>query len=124
MSISKDEDLELHCKREPNFCFVNNYFHVGLKAWQANMDIQPALNEYKAVTYMFQCVSKTQDRCSQAMKESPKEAFDNNMDNHENIKKKKKKIAKAYLSSRECSVQEAVYHILLELKLTRIFPAV
>ena len=33
-------------------------------------------------------------------------------------------IAKAYLSSRECSVQEAVYHILSELKLRRIFPAV
>ena len=32
--------------------------------------------------------------------------------------------AKAYLSSRECSVQEAVYHILPELKLKRIFPAV
>ena len=26
--------------------------------------------------------------------------------------------------NRECSVQEAVYHILLELKLRRIFPAV
>ena len=35
-----------------------------------------------------------------------------------------KTIAKAYLSNRECSVQEAVYHILSELKLRRIFPAV
>ena len=35
-----------------------------------------------------------------------------------------KAIAKAYLSSRGCSVQEAVYHILPELKLSRIFPAV
>ena len=35
-----------------------------------------------------------------------------------------KAIAKAYLSNRECTVQEAVYHILLELKLSRIFPAV
>ena len=39
LSISKDEDLELHLKRVPNSCFVNNYFDVGLKAWQANMDI-------------------------------------------------------------------------------------
>ena len=29
--ISKDEDLELHLKRKPNLCFVNNYFDVGLK---------------------------------------------------------------------------------------------
>ena len=34
-----------------------------------------------------------------------------------------KTIAKAYLSNRECSVQEAVYHIPSELKLRRIFPA-
>ena len=32
LSISKDEDLELHLKRVPNSCFVNNYFDVGLKA--------------------------------------------------------------------------------------------
>ena len=30
-SISKDEDLQLHLKREPNSCFANNYFNVGLK---------------------------------------------------------------------------------------------
>ena len=35
-----------------------------------------------------------------------------------------KTIAKAYLSNRECSVQEAVGHLLPELKLRRIFPAV
>ena len=35
-----------------------------------------------------------------------------------------KTIAKAYLSSQGGSVQEAVYHILSELKLRRIFPAV
>ena len=50
LPISKNEDLELHLKRESNSCFVNNYFDVGLKAWQANMDRQPVLNEYKAVT--------------------------------------------------------------------------
>ena len=33
-------------------------------------------------------------------------------------------IAKAYLSNGECSVPEAVYHILAELKLQRILPAV
>ena len=40
LSISKDEDLELHLKRQPNSCFVNDYFDVDLKAWQANMDIK------------------------------------------------------------------------------------
>ena len=35
-----------------------------------------------------------------------------------------KTITRAYLSNRECSVQEAIYRILPELKLKRIFPAV
>ena len=120
LSISEDEDLELHLKRQPHPCFVNNYFDVSLKAWQANMDIQPIFNEHKAVTYMCQYFSKTEDQCSQAMRQAAKEALEDNMHYHDIMKT----IAKAYLSSRECSVQEAVYHVLPELKLRRIFPAV
>ena len=45
LSISKDEDLELHLKK-PNFYFFNNYFDVGLQAWQANVDRKPVLSEY------------------------------------------------------------------------------
>ena len=62
LSISKCEDLELHLKREPNSCFVNNYFGIGFKAWQANMDIEPVFNEYKTVAYMCRYFSKTEDR--------------------------------------------------------------
>ena len=68
---------------------------------------------------MCQFFSKTENRCSQAMKQAAKEAFENNMHHHDT----KKIIALAYLSNRQCSVQEAVYHILPELKL-RIFAAV
>ena len=50
LPILKDEDLELHLKTQPNSCFINNYFDVGLKSWQANMDIRPVFNEYEAVT--------------------------------------------------------------------------
>ena len=31
LSISKDEDVELHLTIKSNSCFVNNYFDVGLK---------------------------------------------------------------------------------------------
>lgn len=51
--ISNDEYLELHLKTQSNFCFVNNYF-VALKPCEANKDIQPVFNGYKAVTYMSQ----------------------------------------------------------------------
>ena len=66
---------------------------------------------------MLQYSSKTEGECSQAMKQAVKEAFKNNMHHHETIKA----ITRAYLSNRECSVLRAVYHILPELKLRKIF---
>ena len=101
-SISKDEDLQLHLKREPNSCFANNYFNVGLKVWQ------PVFTEYKAATYLCQYFSKTEDRCLQAMRQETKESFEKNMHYHDTMKT----ITKAYLSNRECSGQEAVYNTL------------
>ena len=41
------------------------------------------------------------------MKQAAKEAFENNMHHHDTMKR----IAKAYLSNREYSVQEGLYHI-------------
>ena len=72
MSLSKDEDLELQVKREACSCLVNNCFDVGLKDWQANLDIQPVFNEYKAVTYMCPYFPKAEDGYSQAMKQVAK----------------------------------------------------
>ena len=51
LSISDDSDFQIHYKRTPNSCFVNNYFCDGLMACEANMDIQPVFNHYKAVAY-------------------------------------------------------------------------
>ena len=48
LSISEESDFQIHYRRAPNSCFVKNYFCDGLMAWEANMDIQPAFNYYKA----------------------------------------------------------------------------
>ena len=72
------------------------------------------------MTYTCQYFSKTEDQCSQAMKQAAKEAYENNMHHHDTMKT----MAKAYLNNRECSAQEKVDRILPELKLRRIFPAV
>ena len=56
------------------------------------MGIQPVFNEYKAVTYMCQYFSKTEDQCSQAMKQAAKEAFENNIHHQDAMKT----IAKAF----------------------------
>ena len=54
--ISDDNDFQIHYKRPPNSCFVNN----GLMAWEANMNIQPVFNHYKAVAYMCAYLSKSE----------------------------------------------------------------
>ena len=43
LSISSDNDFKLHLKRDTNSCFINNYNPVLLKAWQANIDLQPVI---------------------------------------------------------------------------------
>ena len=52
----------LHLIRPPNSCFVNNYFNIGLRAWQANMEIQTAFDEYKAAPCMCSYFSKSEDK--------------------------------------------------------------
>ena len=75
---------------------------------------------YKRVTYLCQYFSKTEDQFSQTMKQPAKESFDNNMHYHDTMKA----IAKACLTNKECSVWEAVYHILPGLWLSKVFLAV
>ena len=61
LSISCDSDFQIHIRRKPNACFINNFFLEGLKAWKANINIQPVFNHYKAVTYMCAYFSKSED---------------------------------------------------------------
>ena len=60
LSISDDNDFQIHYKRPPNSCFVNNYFCDRFMNWEANMDIQTVLNHYKAVAYMCAYLSKSE----------------------------------------------------------------
>ena len=50
------------------------------------MDIQPVFIDYKGATYMYQYFSKTEDRCSEAMKQAAKESFENNTYHHDTRK--------------------------------------
>ena len=111
MSISSDEYFQIHLKREPKACFINNYFTEGLIAWKANIDIQPAFNHYKAVTYISAYFSKAKDGTSETMKKAAKDAFKRGLSDYE----KMKAIARSYTTKSECSVQEAVYLIMPEL---------
>ena len=118
LSIASGEDFEIHLRRPPNSCFVNNYFALGLEAWEANMDIQPVFNYFKAISYMCSYFSKSETESSVAMKKAAEES------ENLNFKDRMKKLAIAFLSHRQCSLQEAVYQLMPELWLRKTFPAV
>ena len=70
LSISSGSAFQIHFKRDPKSCFINKYFEDGLMAWEANLDIQPVLDYYKAVSYMSTYLSKSEDESSEAMKQA------------------------------------------------------
>ena len=114
LSILSDSDFQIHLKRQLNACFINNIFTEGLQAWQANVDIQPLFNYYKATTYMCAYFSKAEDETSEAMKHAEKEALNASKTDFETMK----------VIAKTCSVQEAIYYILPELWLRKIFTKV
>ena len=120
LSISNDSGFQIHFKRSPKSCFTNNYFAEGLMAWKANIDIQPVLDYYKAVSYMCDYISKSEEESSEAMKKAASEA----MQSGETLYKQMKSIAKAYRTHREMSVQEAVAVVMPEIWLRKTSPAV
>ena len=93
-SISDDCDFQIHYKRAPNSCFVNNYFCDGLMTGEANMDIQPVFNHYKAVAYMCAYLSKSESECSVVMKQAAQDAFEKELNNYEHMKS----VANAYVN--------------------------
>ena len=84
--ISDDNDFQIHYKRPANSCFMNNYFCDGLMVWEANMDIQPIFNQYKEVAYMCAYLSKSENECSVAMEQAVRDAFEEELNNYEQMK--------------------------------------
>ena len=119
-STSEDTDYQLYLKRPPNSCFVNNYFIDGLVAPEANIDIQPVYNHYKAIAYMCVYLSKSEDKCSQAMSQALKEVFEDKLDNYQQMKS----VAQTYVNKREFSIQKCVHQVLSGQWLKKTFPGV
>lgn len=103
-------------KKQPDLCAVNSYFDIGLNAWETSVDIQPVVNDYRALAFMCQYFTKTKEQCSQAIKQRVNETFESTIFHLDTIKI----IPKVCISNRKCSVQK----ILLELKVRKFFLAV
>ena len=73
-------------------------------AWETNLDIQPVLDYYKAVSYMCTNLSKSEDESFEAMKQAAREAYESGKP----VCERMKSVARVYRTHREISVQEAV----------------
>ena len=120
LSISSDSAFQIHFKRDPKSCFINNYFEDGIMAWEANLDIQPVLDYYKAVSYMCAYISKSEDESSEAMKQAARETYESGKPAFERMKS----VARAYRTHQEMFVQEALTIALPELWLRKTCPTV
>ena len=61
LAIFEDDNFQINLRLPPNSCFVNNYFKIGLSAWQANIDLHPAFSEHKAIANMCGYLSKSEE---------------------------------------------------------------
>ena len=120
LSISTDSHYQIHLKRETDSCFVNDYNRVLLKAWQANMDLEPVYNYYKAISYMTAYFSNSGSETSEALKQVVNEMRNQNLKTKEAMRK----LSQEFVSARQLSVQEAVYLCPPELWLRKCFPRV
>ena len=67
LSTSPESEFKLILERPPDSCFINNYFKAGLKAFRANIDIQPVFDYFHCVAYMCAYFSKTESLCSESL---------------------------------------------------------
>ena len=111
--VSKDDDW----KENPILALL---IIILMFAWKLSRQILTFNLFLASIKRWHICVnifSKIEGQCSQAIEQALKEAYENNMHPHHTMET----IGKYYLNSRECSVEEAFYCVLPELKIRRIF---
>ena len=110
LSTTKNGKI-LFIKRRVSERMINNYNREMLYAWDANMDIQLALDPFAVVTYIVSYINKEETQITKFMSDALKSAA------KENAKEKLKKLKLAYFTHRQVGASEAVYRILPNLKL-------
>ena len=78
------------------------------------------LTTIKVVNYICPYFSKAEDETSEAMKKAVEDEINGKKSHFERMKA----ISRAYVTKRECSVQEAIYVVMPNLGLRKTFPKV
>ena len=90
---------------------VNSYKKEMLYAWNANMDIQVAIDPYAVISYMVNYINKSEDSVTPFMKKAILENAT------KQASEKVSALKKAYLTHRQVGFPEAVYRVLPGMRL-------
>ena len=91
---------------------TNNYNREMITAWNANMDIQLALDPFAVITYVVDYTMKTDKGLTKFMKEAV-----TRLPANEEVKEKLRALKTTYLTHRQIGASEAVYRVIRSMKL-------
>ena len=98
-------------KRTVKERFTNNYNPEWLTAWNANLDIQLAMDIYAVITYVVSYLGKDESGMARLMQQALKDSEATSM--HEMVKVLKN----CYITNRQCGAAEAIYRLLASMHL-------
>ena len=90
-------------ERDIHEIFTNPYNEGWMRAWNANLDVQPVLDFFAVVTYVTDYYSKDDSGTMEVLKKALKDK------NLTDVKEKMKVHANVYLTHRQIGEAEAVY---------------
>ena len=90
---------------------INNYNKEMITAWNANMDIQLALDPYAIICYIVNYACKDESGVTKFLKEALNATAD------KDLKEKLKALKMAYLTHRQMGASEAAYRVIPNMKL-------
>ena len=93
--------MTLFLKRSPSEIRINNYNTHLLQAWQANMDIQYALDPYACATYILSYITNGQRGMSRLLEK----AFEGAKTGNKDIANRVRHIGNKFLNAVEISAQ-------------------
>ena len=100
-----EKGVVLILKRSVKERYVNNYNPEMLNAWNANMDIQLALNPYAVIAYIVNYVNKDETGMTKFLTEVLKQNAS------KDLREKLNKLKLAYFNHRQIGASEACYRV-------------
>ncbi|XP_026481429.1 uncharacterized protein LOC113388245 [Ctenocephalides felis] len=98
----------LFLKRSSMEVGINSYNRDILHLFESNIDLQFIIDEYGAISYVTNYISKIEGGLSKLLREAAADCNNNNV----SVKDKFRKITNLFLNHNLMSAQEAAYHVL------------